>query len=274
MAGVLVLCGVCGLRAEPAVEVHDLFKDVARALSDRKADVVEGAFDASLPGYSKFRANLRALLRASDTQSTIELEKNVGDGQNRSVSLNWLLEITERGGSRAVTRRRARVDCQLKKKAGAWRIVSFAPADFFAPPQAEEAWNVLATAARGLTEAATPVSTNRADIPLANATKFMEAFDPAMPGYPQLKDNVLALEQGASVESSVDLLTNEGDDRVRTLALDWTLDLISPETRVAMVQRWQTVTCRMEKQGKKWRITALEPRAFFAPPAAGKAPLY
>jgi hypothetical protein len=130
------------------------------------------------------------------------------------------------------------------------------------------------TAALGLTESATGVSTNEADIPAANARKFMDAFDPAMPGYAQLRDNVVALEQGAEIESGVDLLKNEGDDRVRTIALDWSMNLVSHETSVTSVQRRQTVTCQVEKQGKKWRITAMEPLAFFAPPGAGKAPRY
>lgn len=256
---------VAGLHADSAQEIHDLFENAALALSDRKADLFEAAFDPSLPGYTKLRANVAALLKASDAQSNIEWEKNEGDDQTRTVQLNWLLEIGERGGAGAVTRRRAQVQCQLKKKAGAWRIVSFTPADFFAPPQVEEAWNAVVTAALGLTESATPVSTNIADIPAANARKFMEAFDPAMPGYAQLRDNVLALEQGADVESGVDLVKNEGDDRVRTIAVDWSMNLVSHETNVTAVQRRQTVTCQLEKQGKKWRITSLEPREFFAP---------
>ena len=156
------------------------------------------------------------------------------------------------------------MQCQLKKKAGEWRIVAFTPADFFAPSQVEEAWAVLVTAALGLTESASSVSA--ADIPAENTTKFMEAFDPAMPGYAQLRDNVLALEQRADVESGVDLVKNEGDDRVRTIAVDWSMNLVSHETTVTAVQRRQIVTCQLEKQGKKWRITALEPQAFFAPP--------
>jgi hypothetical protein len=255
------------LRADSAQEVHDLFQNAAQALSDRNTDGFEGAFDSSLPGYAKLRGDVAALLKASDTQSTIEWEKNEGDDQTRSVQLNWLLEITERGGAGAVTHRRARVQCQLRKKAGAWRMVSFAPADFFAPPQVDEAWTVLVTAALGLSEASGSDATSNgdADIPAANARKFMEAFDPAMPGYAPLRDRVLALEQGADIESSVDLVKNDGDDRVRTIEVDWSLNLVSRETSVTAVQRRQTVTCRLEKQGKKWRVTGLEPQELFAP---------
>jgi len=270
---VLALCPGAALWADSAMEVHDFFQNAAIALSDGKADAFESAFDSALAGYAKLRANVSATLRAADAQSTIEWEKNEGDDQSRRVQLNWLLEITERGGSAAVTHRRANVRCELKKKAGAWHIVSFtpAPADFFAPPQVEEAWTVLVKAAWGLTEAA---AGDEQDMPAANAAKFMDAFDPSMPGYAQLKDNVLAMEQSGDVESGVDLVKNEGDDRERTIEVDWLLNVVSRETNVAAVQRHQQVTCRLEKQGKKWRITSLEPRTLFAPPGAGKGLLY
>ena len=204
-------------------------------------------------------------------QSSIEWDKNEGDDQSRHVQLNWLLEITDRGGVGAMTHRRARVECQLKKKGGAWRIVTFTPADFLAPSQADEAWQLVMTAALGLTESA---AHSGADIPAANARKFMEAFDPAMPGFAQLKDNVLALEQGADIESTLDLLDNEGDDRVRTITVDWSMNLVSHETTVTAFQRHEKVTCRLEKQGKRWRILALDPQALFASPGTGKTPLY
>ena len=248
------------LRGDSAQDVHDLLENAARGLSDRKADVFEAAFDKPL--------RVAPLLRANDTQSTIEFEKNEGNDQSRSVQLNWLLEITERGGAGAVTRRRAKVQCQLRMTAGGWRIVSFAPAEFFAPPQVEDAWNVLAEAALGLTETLTDAGGNSAGIPAANARKFLQAFDPAMSGYAQLRDNVLAMEQGADVESGVDVVGNQGDDLVRTIAVDWSLNLVSHETNVTAVQRRQVVTCRLEKQGRKWRITSIDPLAFFAP--AGK----
>ncbi len=102
----------------------------------------------------------------------------------------------------------------------------------------------------------------------------MQAFDPALPGYAQLKDNVLALEQAADIESSVDLVQNDGNDEARTIVVDWLMSLVGHDTSVTDVQRSETLTCRLEKRGKSWRITSLEPRSFFAPPGAGKSPPY
>jgi hypothetical protein len=269
-SAVLALCLAAGLvapglrAADPAVEVHELFQNAAGALSDGKVDAFLSAFDSSLPGYAKLRAGTAQLVRVADTQSTIEWERNEGDGPVRSVQLNWLLDITERNGSAALTHRRAKVECRLQKKGEVWRIVSFTPADFFAPPQAQDAWQLLASAAAGLTEAVTETSSNVSDTPSANTQKFMDAFDPAMSGYAKLRENVLGLEQGGDVESSVDLVKNEGDDRRRTVQVDWSLNLISRDTTVSAMRRHESVTCTVEKQGKNWRITALEPRTLFA----------
>jgi hypothetical protein len=246
------------LRADSAQDVHDLFAQAAHALDDRQAAPFEAMFEKP--------PRVAALLRGWDTRSTIEFEKNEGGDQRRTVQLNWLLELTERGGAGAVISRRAQVQCDLRKTAAGWRVASFAPADFFAAPRVEDAWTVLAEAAMGLTETVTATGGGPAGgIPQANARKFMQAVDPAMPGYAQLRDNVLALEQGSAIESGVDVVSNQGDDRVRTIAVDWTLNLISRETDVTTVQRRQTVTCRIEKQGNKWRITSIDPLSFFAP---------
>ncbi|MDR3699544.1 MAG: hypothetical protein P4L56_07915 [Candidatus Sulfopaludibacter sp.] len=274
LAPILALCLACGLRADSALDVHTLFEKAAAAMADRKAAAFVELFDPATPGFGRLRSQVETLLKTNDAESTIEWRKNEGDAENRAVQLNWLLEITGRNGAAPVTHRRAEVECKLAKKAGEWRIVSFTPLDFFAPPQAEQAWMVVMTAAQGLTEANTDTSANSGDTPAANTNKFMQAFDPALPGYAQLKDNVLALEQGADIESSVDLVQNDGDDQVRTIVVEWLMSLVAHDTSVAMAQRSETLTCRLEKRGKSWRITSLEPRSFFAPPGAGKSPPY
>ncbi len=270
----LLLFLAAALRADSALDVHTLFETAAEALGNGQAAAFLAVFDPSTPGFTRLRSDTGALVRMGDAMSNIEWRKNEGDDQQRSVSLNWLLDITERNGAGALTHRRAQVDCRLAKKGGQWRIVSFAPLDFFAPPQADQAWLVVAGAAEGLGEAAADSTVGSGDLPAANARKFMEAFDAAMPGAAQLRDNVLALEQRSAIESSVDLVSNEGDDAERTIVVDWTMNLVAHETGIASVTRTQTVTLRVLKKGKAWRITSLEPRSFFLPPGAGQTPGY
>ncbi|HWD00610.1 MAG TPA: hypothetical protein VG456_27830 [Candidatus Sulfopaludibacter sp.] len=243
----LLLCLAAAARADSALDVHNLFEDAAHALGDGKPAGFLSAFDPAMPGFAKLRANVTELVRASDVRSTIEWQTNDGDDQTRRVQLDWQMEIDERGGASSVTHRRVRVECQMKKEAGGWRIVSFTPADLFAPPQVDEAWNVVVTLAL--------------DLP----GKFTQTFDPAMEGYARLQDNIASLDQGVDVESSVDLVKNEGDDKLRTIVVDWTMNLVSKDTTVATAKRRETVTCTVAKQGKSWRITSIAPRSIFAP---------
>jgi len=93
----------------------------------------------------------------------------------------------------------------------------------------------------------------------------LAAFDPKMPGYDQLRANVDALVQQGDVVSSAELVGSEGDDRRRSLELDWVLSVAHPDTAIILFRRHERVKCQVERQGKGWRIVALEPIEFLAP---------
>jgi len=59
------------------------------------------------------------------------------------------------------------------------------------------------------------------------------------------------------IGSTIDVIRDEGDDQKRTLDLDWLLKIDTDNPRRQVVQ------CQVEKQGKKWKITKLEPVNFF-----------
>jgi DNA-binding transcriptional MocR family regulator len=95
---------------------------------------------------------------------------------------------------------------------------------------------------------------------LANrdADAFLDQFDRKMPGYEKLRDEIrelLAVTQ--EIGTTVDVISDEGDEQKRSLELDWVLKFDTEDPRR------QIVKCRAEKQGKKWKITALEPVEFF-----------
>ncbi len=98
-----------------------------------------------------------------------------------------------------------------------------------------------------------------------NAASFMKRFDPAMSGYAALDANVRALVDNANVGSSVLITGEEGDDRSRTVELDWDMEIAPLTPGNGAERRRQTVTCKLERRGKKWVITALAPVEFFAP---------
>ena len=95
---------------------------------------------------------------------------------------------------------------------------------------------------------------------LANqdADAFLDQFDSKMPQYEKLRDEIQDLFGAAQeIGSTIDVITDEGDDQKRTLELDWLLKIDNNDPRR------QIVKCQVEKQGKKWKITALDPVEFF-----------
>jgi hypothetical protein len=95
---------------------------------------------------------------------------------------------------------------------------------------------------------------------LANqdAEAFLAQFDAKMPQYDKLRGEIQELLGAAQeIGSTVDVITDEGGEQNRTLELDWLLKIDNAEPRR------QIVKCQVEKQGKKWKIAALEPVEFF-----------
>ena len=95
---------------------------------------------------------------------------------------------------------------------------------------------------------------------------FLDQFDRNMPGYSVLRANAEGLLNASQVISTIDPISNEGDDRKQSVDLDWLLAInekdqsgIRKETRRGIVK------CRLERQAKRWKIVALEPVDFFRP---------
>jgi len=95
---------------------------------------------------------------------------------------------------------------------------------------------------------------------LANrdADAFLDQFDRQMPDYETLRAEIrelLAVTQ--EIGTTVDVISDEGDEQKRSLELDWVLKLDTA------APRRQIVKCQIQKQGKKWKITRMEPVEFF-----------
>ena len=95
---------------------------------------------------------------------------------------------------------------------------------------------------------------------LANrdADAFLDQFDRQMPGYETLRAEIrelLAVTQ--EIGTTVDVISDEGDEQKRSLELDWVLKIDTADPRR------QIVKCQIQKQGKKWKIMKLEPVEFF-----------
>ena len=101
-----------------------------------------------------------------------------------------------------------------------------------------------------------------------NAAAFLKYCDPKMPDYQLLQTSITDLLARATVLSSIEVLSDTGDDSKRKLELDWFVQLRLKTTSGTIQRRRQRIRCTIEKQPKKknkWLIVALEPLDLFRP---------
>jgi hypothetical protein len=97
---------------------------------------------------------------------------------------------------------------------------------------------------------------------LANAhddgpREFLDHFERTMPGYATLRGYVEALVARAEVGSAIEIVSDSGDERKRVLELDWVLEVQDQRPRRHVLK------CTIEKRGKSWKFTSLDPVDFF-----------
>ena len=102
----------------------------------------------------------------------------------------------------------------------------------------------------------------------SNPQVFLRAVDPAMPGYARLAAEVNALAMQNALSNSVVIARQEGDDRSQVVELDWLLEITGKAESHVFVRRETMVKCRVERQGKRWRVVAIDPADFFTPPSS------
>ena len=99
---------------------------------------------------------------------------------------------------------------------------------------------------------------------------FLEVFDPSMADFEKLREVVVGLTCQAELSCSIEVLSNQGDDAIRTLTLDWILRIDQKDGSPGSTRRQKTVKCQIKKNGKKWRIVSFDPLDLFAPPVVSK----
>jgi hypothetical protein len=99
-----------------------------------------------------------------------------------------------------------------------------------------------------------------------NGLAFLDRVDHSMPDYNELERNIMALTEQNEVLAAVDGLTDEGDDHSRNVKVDWFLQIRARSQTGPLVRRRETVTCRLERVKKKWKVASLDPITLFAPP--------
>lgn len=93
---------------------------------------------------------------------------------------------------------------------------------------------------------------------------FLDNFDRGMPGYADLRANIEGLLAGYEVGSTIEVVTDEGDEQKRAVELDWLL-LTTDKAAInsAPETRRRVIKCLLERRGKQWKVTSLDPVDFF-----------
>jgi hypothetical protein len=144
-------------------------------------------------------------------------------------------------------------------------LVSIAAA-FACADAHDDVIEVITSMAGALTE----VSGTGAGVVRGNVSQFMSAFSKDMPGYGTLENNVTALVRQAEVSSSIQTVSENGDDKARTIDLDWVLQVRSLEEDGPVVRRREVIHCELRKEKKHWKIVSLSPLDFFAAAKLGQ----
>jgi len=129
--GLLLLFSTLAL-ADSASDVLNVFTSAAESLvSDAAASFLD-SFDRNMPDYAALQENVKGLLAAYDVGSTIEEVSDAGDDHKRTVELDWLLILTQKGATNSAQQtRRQIVKCTVERRGKQWKITALEPVDFF-----------------------------------------------------------------------------------------------------------------------------------------------
>jgi hypothetical protein len=102
-----------------------------------------------------------------------------------------------------------------------------------------------------------------------DAGTFVGAIDPDMPHFYDFRAGLASLVGQAELTSSVEVISDDGNDAKRDEELDWLLHIVSKSDSHVVEERHKSVKCHLVRKGKKWIITSIDPMDFFAPPKGG-----
>jgi hypothetical protein len=125
---------VC-LAADVHQEVLDVFTDLAASLSANDAERFLGAFDPKMSGYARLRDEITGLTREGEIQSSVEVTKDEGDAQHRTVEVDWRLRVRRAADATASTPREQHMVFQLEKRGKKWKVVEVAQPSGAAMPR-------------------------------------------------------------------------------------------------------------------------------------------
>jgi len=115
-----------------------LIRDASRALQAGNAPLFLSAFDRKkMPRFDQFEANIRALLAQKSVSTSVELGPLTVEGDQVSVSVDWLLQLSPRHEFGQIETRHEIVAIRLARMRGKWKLIALAPPELFYPTALE-----------------------------------------------------------------------------------------------------------------------------------------
>jgi hypothetical protein len=105
-----------------------------------------------------------------------------------------------------------------------------------------------------------------ASLASGNAANFLRPIASTMPDREELARNIRTLTEAYEISSSVQIVTESQSGESTTLDLDWFLELKPRAGSGELIRRRERVQVRLDRFGKSWKVTALQPVAFFSAP--------
>jgi hypothetical protein len=127
----LLLLTPCLAWAGAAEDAHELLSDFTTHLAAGNGDLALRLVDPAMQGFAEFQTRIRALVLRYEVQSSLEILRNEGGETERSLEIDWMLQLRARDDTAGIVRRRESVKCGVRKVGRRWKFVAFAPQALF-----------------------------------------------------------------------------------------------------------------------------------------------
>lgn len=105
------------------------------------------------------------------------------------------------------------------------------------------------------------------DLSAGNFAGFIAATSKTMPRREQLRQWLAGMTSTYDVNNTVAVVSSSGDDKQHEAQVDWYLAGRSTVDNAIRVQRRETLKVNFVREGKRWRVAAIDPLEFFNPSA-------
>lgn len=131
---IAVLALFLGL-ADAHTEVVDVLASAAAALSENNGPGFLKQFDKAMPGYGRLQTDVEALLAGSEVSCSVDVLRDEGDEQKRSVAVDWSVRVHPKSATGQMIDREETLELELTKAGSKWKITGVSKTRLFAPAE-------------------------------------------------------------------------------------------------------------------------------------------